>query len=65
MRLKENFNKYLLVSFSIIAIGILLFVLFKYPQPGVADQGDFWRVTSVSGLALTDKYQSYFTMLMF
>ncbi len=34
------------------AIAIIGYVLFQPPQPGVADQGDFDRVMSVSGLQL-------------
>lgn len=56
MKLKENFNKYLLILFFIIAISIILYVLFKFPKPGVADQGDFNRVMVVSGLQLTNNY---------
>ena len=55
MSLKNNFKKYLLITFCVLAIGIIAYVLFQYPQPGVADQGDFDRVMSASGLELTDK----------
>lgn len=58
MKLKENFTKYLLVLFLIIAIGITLYVLFKFPRPGVADQGDFGRVMTISGLSLTENYKN-------
>jgi hypothetical protein len=53
--LNNNFKKYLLITFCVLAIGIIAYVLFQYPQPGVADQGDFDRVMSASGLELTDK----------
>lgn len=59
MKLNENFIKNLSIIFCIIAISITFYVLFIYPRPGVADQGDFYRVISVSGLELTDKYKNY------
>lgn len=54
MELRGNFKKYLLITFSVLALGIIAYVLFQYPQPGIADQGDFDRVMSVSGLELTE-----------
>ncbi|WP_163193921.1 hypothetical protein [Clostridium thermarum] len=58
MKQKDNYIKYLLLAFCIIAIGIVTYVLFSYPNPGVADQGDFDRVMAVSGLELTDQDKS-------
>lgn len=34
------------------ALVIICYVLFRYPPPGIADQGDFDRVMNVSGLRL-------------
>ncbi|MBL4934072.1 hypothetical protein [Clostridium paridis] len=56
MKLKMNVTKLLLITFIVLALGIITFVLFKYPEAGVADQGDFDRVMSVSGLQLPSKY---------
>lgn len=58
VRLEKNYRKYILISFCVFAVCIVLYVLFKYPQPGVADQGDFDRVMFVSGLQLTDQNKS-------
>lgn len=58
MRQKDNYIKYLLIAFFVLAIGIVAYVLFQYPQPGVADQGDFDRVMGVSGLELRDQDKS-------
>ncbi|MDD7794830.1 glycan biosynthesis hexose transferase WsfD [Clostridium sp. 'White wine YQ'] len=55
MKLKVNITKLLLMTFIVLAFGIIAFVLFKYPEAGVADQGDFDRVMSVSGLQLPSK----------
>ncbi len=38
--------------FGFLVLGIIFYVLFQFPQPGVADQGDFDRVMYVSGLEL-------------
>lgn len=55
MKLKENnYTKYILGVFVIVSIGLIYYILFKYPQMGVADQGDFDRVMSASGLSLLD-----------
>jgi hypothetical protein len=55
----EGFNeirgktmKYLWVTLGLLALSIIAYVLFQFPQPGVADQGDFDRVMFVSGLEL-------------
>ena len=55
MKLRYNYLKYILIVFCVLAVGIITYVLFQYPQPGVADQGDFDRVMVVSGLELTDQ----------
>ncbi|PKM76653.1 MAG: hypothetical protein CVU90_11225 [Firmicutes bacterium HGW-Firmicutes-15] len=52
MKSGENTMRYLWVTFGLLALGIIVYVLFQYPQPGVADQGDFDRVMNVSGLEL-------------
>jgi hypothetical protein len=43
-------HMFLSISTSIIAVLIIAYVLFVSPRPGVADQGDFQRVMSVTGL---------------
>lgn len=53
-RLKITFKNFVLIAFCILALSISGYVLFKHPQPGVADQGDFDRVMGASGLELTD-----------
>ncbi|MHC1684089.1 MAG: hypothetical protein AB6733_14235 [Clostridiaceae bacterium] len=58
MNLKENFVKYTSFVFSIMAIGLIFYVIFYYPSPGVADQGDFYRVIKVSGLELTEEFKN-------
>lgn len=51
---KENKRfKFVYWTFVIAAICITGYILFQYPQPGVADQGDFDRVMNFSGLRLT------------
>ncbi len=54
MKLKKDFKSYLLILFFIMSLGITVYVLFRYPMPGVADQGDFDRVMFICGLKLTD-----------
>lgn len=49
---KVDFNKYFMLSFATLAVGIIAYIIFKYPQCGVADQGDFDRV--MFGLSLLD-----------
>ncbi|WP_315080325.1 hypothetical protein [uncultured Clostridium sp.] len=51
---KSNLNRFLFLTFIIAAISIIAFILFKYPHVGVADQGDFDRVMSASGISLLD-----------
>lgn len=55
MKLKKSFMIYLLLCFAALSICLIIYVLFRYPEPGVADQGDFDRVMSISGLELTDE----------
>ncbi|HWP96461.1 MAG TPA: hypothetical protein VN426_06395 [Syntrophomonadaceae bacterium] len=52
MKPEDNTMKYLWLTLGLLALGIIAYVLFQYPQPGVADQGDFDRVMNASGLAL-------------
>ncbi|MCR1951989.1 hypothetical protein NSA50_13135 [Clostridium sp. DSM 100503] len=52
--IQNKYTKYILGIFAILSIGIISYILFKYPQMGVADQGDFDRVMSSSGLSLLD-----------
>ena len=58
MKAKQNiqnkYTKYLLGIFVIIAIVIFYYILFKYPQTGVADQGDFDRLMWPAGLKLLE-----------
>lgn len=54
MEENNKYNKYTLLVFCLIATTIVIYVLFTYPQPGVADQGDFDRVMAASGLELLD-----------
>lgn len=58
IKFKDKFKKgyifYLGILFIILAVLIIKYVLFTYPQPGVADQGDFDRVMSAGGIALTN-----------
>lgn len=51
---KNKCNRIIFGTFILLAIVIVVFVLFKYPMQGVADQGDFDRVMSSSGLSLLD-----------
>lgn len=53
-KLQTYFKKNLTICFTVLAIAIVVVVLFKYPNPGVADQGDFDRVMFSSGLNLLD-----------
>lgn len=52
--MQNNDTKYILGIFVILSISLIAYILFKYPQMGVADQGDFDRVMSASGLSLLD-----------
>lgn len=54
MKMKKNSATYYRILFSILSILITIGVLFIPPQAGIADQGDFDRVMSVSGLSLLD-----------
>jgi len=58
MFLKEkseaNLKRYYYIGFIVFAVAIIAIVLFKYPQPGVADQGDYDRIMVTSGLTLLD-----------
>lgn len=58
MGLKNKYKKYTLLAFCVIAISIVIYVLFTYPQPGVADQGDFDRVMGAAGIELLDSDKS-------
>jgi len=49
---KRRDKKLFILGFIVIAALIIAFVLFRFPQPGVADQGDFDRVMTTSGLTL-------------
>lgn len=51
---RNNYTKYILSLFVIISICLIGYIIFKYPQMGVADQGDFDRVMFSSGLSLLD-----------
>ena len=42
--IKNNYTKYIIGTFIIISALLIAYILFKYPQVGVADQGDFDRV---------------------
>jgi hypothetical protein len=54
MKVKKSLTNYYKVLFVIFAIAIIIGVLFITPQVGVADQGDFDRIMSISGLSLLD-----------
>lgn len=49
----KRYKRVILILFCLAAIGITYYVLFTYPYPGVADQGDFQRVMDVCRLART------------
>lgn len=51
---RNNYIKHILSIFIIISICLIGYIIFKYPQMGVADQGDFDRVMFSSGLSLLD-----------
>lgn len=48
----DRFSKYWWILIGVLAGAVIFYVLFMPPQPGVADQGDFDRITNVSGLEL-------------
>jgi hypothetical protein len=50
MKSAEKSMKYWWLAFGLLALAIISYVLFQYPQPGIADQGDFDRIMNVSGL---------------
>jgi hypothetical protein len=54
MKMKKNLTSYNKIWFYAFAILIVIGVLFIKPQVGVADQGDFDRIMSISGLTLLD-----------
>ena len=54
MKIKKSSKSYYQICFTILAILITIGVLFTKPQVGIADQGDFDRIMSVSGLSLLD-----------
>lgn len=58
MKLIKDIKKLTLAGFVIACVCLTSYVLFMYPQPGVADQGDFYRVMSAGGLQLTDSDNS-------
>ena len=47
-----SFDKWLIISFILAAILAIVYIIFKYPLSGVADQGDFDRV--MFGLSVLD-----------
>lgn len=53
-KIKQNKGKLSLGLFIILAVSIIAYVIFKSPIQGIADQGDFDRVMSASGLSLLD-----------
>ncbi len=54
MKMKKISKSYYKIWFTILAIMITIGVLFVKPQVGVADQGDFNRIMTISGLSLLD-----------
>lgn len=54
MKIKKNSKSYYTIWFLIFSIFITVGVLFIKPQVGIADQGDFNRIMSTSGLSLLD-----------
>lgn len=56
MKIKKLSVTHCRILFTILAILITIGVLFIPPQAGIADQGDFDRVMSISGLSLSDSY---------
>lgn len=56
MKMKKLSITHCRILFTILAILITIGVLFIPPQAGIADQGDFDRVMSISGLSLSDSY---------
>ena len=58
MNENKKYKKVVLILFCLAAISITYYVLFTYPYPGVADQGDFQRVMDVCRLSRTS-YDNY------
>lgn len=60
--IKNNKDKLFLSLFIMLAFSIIIYIIFKSPVQGVADQGDFDRVMSPVGLSLldSDKYNPDF-----
>lgn len=54
MKTKNSLKDCNRILFTIFAILIVIVVLFIPPQVGIADQGDFDRIMTVSGLSLLD-----------
>ena len=54
MKIRKSSKSYYKIWFIILAIIITIGVLFIQPQIGIADQGDFNRIMTVSGLSLLD-----------
>lgn len=57
-KLKNRVAFYSSILVVILAIVIVKYVLFTYPNPGVADQGDFDRVMFAGGISLKDSDSS-------
>lgn len=53
------------IIIAIAAIAIIFYVVFKYPGQGVADQGDFDRIMSASGLTLIDSDKNNLDFIRF
>lgn len=51
---KDKSKKWFILAFIILAVILVSYVLFRYPQPGVADQGDFDRVMGPAGLKILE-----------
>ncbi|MCE5220990.1 MAG: hypothetical protein LLF98_06935 [Clostridium sp.] len=54
MKMRKSSNSYYKIWFTILAIIITIRVLFITPSVGIADQGDFNRIMTISGLSLLD-----------
>jgi len=57
-KIKCSYRKLFTIGLIVIAALIIALVLFRFPQPGVADQGDFDRVMVPAGLTLQDEDKS-------
>ena len=58
MKMKNSSKSYYKIWFTILAIMITIGVIFIQPQVGIADQGDFNRIMTISGLSLLDSDKS-------